>query len=138
MKYPYSIIFIFKGTNDSWTVALAAPSERSSKTIMASRIVEDCDGIYVENDDSLDEVDASQVFQVVSSEDIPCRYSRNSKEGSGWKKEKAARLRLVSPGHAPTIFPVFCCTTSKHAAFVSLFTVIKLHFVLLNSYLGVV
>lgn len=89
------------------------------KSIMASRILDDCDGVYVENDDSLDQVDASQVFQIVRTEDIPYRYSRNSKEGGGWKKDKATRLRMVSDKPRPHI--CFSCTTASFCADLLLF-----------------
>ena len=76
-------------------LALLAPPDGFISD-MASRAVDDCDGVFVSEADSLDEVDASQVFNVSHQRETPSKYIRILSQDGAWQKTAVARPKMVS------------------------------------------
>ena len=62
---------------------------------MASKILDDPDGLYLENDDSLDEVDATKIFKVTDVEAIAPNFARDVAKNAPWKRQRTNRSRSV-------------------------------------------
>ena len=87
---------------------------------MAALPLDDCDGIFIERDttlEALDEVDSSRVFEIVREKDIPMKYflhkifspMLDSMHSFQRRSEQPSRYRLVSR----------CVFLSKHVRVVA-------------------